>query len=264
MKTLKLTLLLSLLAFAALSCKKEDDSFKGEFTMNITVSAGTQAFAPFQQLTNHQDRKFLIEALKLLISDITFIHEDGTEELVHEGLMYDFVNNKVWKTDEEPSATANFKAPIGKFKGIKYSIGVPPSRNNANPASFPDKHPLHVNQGMNWSWATGYRFLIIEGRIDSSAAANGAAVDFGFAYHTGLNPLYRTVTLTGPTDGFEITDIQDGVLNLKFDLNKLFVNGTDVIDVVQNNVSHSTPEGSPDYMLSKKITDNLAERALYK
>lgn len=80
--------------------------------------------------------------------------------------------------------------------GLTLSIGVDSVNNHVDPASFPAEHALSANQ-LNfghWSWNPGYKFIVLEGRMDSTSAMNGP-VDWPFIYHLGLDELYKPFEL---------------------------------------------------------------------
>lgn len=82
-----------------------------------------------------------------------------------------------------------------EISALKFNIGVDQCRNDSLDPTTQTEGPF-VPQvpTMYWSWATGYRFISIEGMVDTSANADAEPVGM-FVYHTGLNDLLRTVEL---------------------------------------------------------------------
>lgn len=119
------------------------------------------------------------------------------------------------------------------------SIGVDSAHNHLDPATFPTEHALSANQ-LNfghWSWNPGYKFIVLEGRIDSSAAMNGPT-DWPFIYHLGLDEIYKPFDL----DVDFSTSGTDQVIEL--DLNWLaFFND---LNLPSENTSHMGNAGEID------------------
>jgi cytochrome c peroxidase len=57
-------------------------------------------------------------------------------------------------------------SPDGDYRAIRFTIGLPPAINHADPAHYPAGHPLHpLTSGLHWGWQGGYVFLAIEGHV---------------------------------------------------------------------------------------------------
>ncbi len=55
------------------------------------------------------------------------------------------------------------------FKKIKMYCGIDKNKNHADPSLYPETHPLGLKDpSMHWGWASGYRFMAIEGMVDNS------------------------------------------------------------------------------------------------
>jgi hypothetical protein len=60
---------------------------------------------------------------------------------------------------------------VDNVEGLKFSVGIDPENNHADPASWPSGHPLAPQvPSMHWGWSAGYRFIALEG----GAGINGA------------------------------------------------------------------------------------------
>ena len=121
---------------------------------------------------------------------------------------------------------------------------------------------------MYWSWRTGYKFISVEGKIDSSQAMDGTTLDHPLVYHTGKdsvnspNSIYREVQFSDSEHAFTIEEGKELQFIIEMDINRMFYNNSDTINMVQNNFSHSVP--GEQFDLSVKITDNLIDGALFK
>lgn len=142
-----------------------------------------------------------------------------------------------------------FSVQPGMMDGIAFGIGVPAHLNQTDPVLYPIDHPLSVNQGMYWTWATMYRFIIFEGRFDNDVAAVGTP-PFQFSIHTGIDTCYRTLALARSMDL-----VEDGqyVLRLKVDLRSFLDGNPDNLDLSVSNQAHGSPEELPIALL---LSDN--------
>lgn len=146
-----------------------------------------------------------------------------------------------------------FSAPILPDEGfditaIKFNIGVDECRNDSlDPTTQLEGPFMPQVPTMYWSWATGYRFISIDGRVDASANADSSLIA-KFEYHTGLNNLLRTVELE--TSDLSLSD-QEIALTIKVDLQKLFEN----IDFTTELVTHT----SNNLPLALKVTENATK-----
>ena len=65
---------------------------------------------------------------------------------------------------EETTTVSLGDHSINVIEGVSFYIGVEPEYNHTDPASYPSGHPLAPQvHTMHWGWASGYRFLAIEG-----------------------------------------------------------------------------------------------------
>ena len=101
------------------------------------------------------------------------------------------------------------KIPAGEFQSVRFTVGLSPERNHADPAQFPAGHPLNPNlNGLHWSWQGGYIFLALEGLW-----RNGAGELDGWAYHLARDTNATRITLAAP-----LALTREMRLDLDFDL----------------------------------------------
>ncbi|RMG58572.1 MAG: hypothetical protein D6722_23375 [Bacteroidetes bacterium] len=246
------------------ACKPEPviEDREGVFELVFVPQAGTEAFQANTTHQNAEGRSYALEGLKMYVGDLTLIQENGDELLLTETFLYDFVRD-AGSSSLSGGVGGSFDVPAGTYRGIRFGIGVPADLNNGNPAVYASDHPLSISNGMHWNWTTGYIFLKVDGRIDSTAAMTGGPV-LGMTYHTGTNELYRELSYTEAEHAFEIKEGERLAFAFSLDINRLFYTDTDTLDMVTNNLTHTTPVGSDAFQLAEYITDNLVEGALTK
>lgn len=134
--------------------------------------------------TNILGQQFTITKFKYYISNISLTKKNGVE----------FQTNQVFLIDQEDTLTKTIELnniPTDEYTAIHFTIGVD-SLKNCNGAQTGTLDPIN---GMFWTWNTGYIFLKLEGRSNSSSATDGL-----IEYHIGgfkqpINAI-RTVSLT--------------------------------------------------------------------
>jgi hypothetical protein len=68
---------------------------------------------------------------------------------------------------------------------------------------------------MHWNWNSGYRFLRIDGKVDTDG---DGTMDETMAFHLGTNNMLQNVSLTAHKD----VEKGSNMLHMEFDLAKLF------------------------------------------
>ncbi len=148
-----------------------------------------------------------------------------------------------------------FDLPPGNFTGISFDLGVPQHLNGtANPdflvSVYSPTHPLSESNGMYWVWQTGYRFMSFEGRYDS-LQSDADFLPSSFALHSGRDTLFRS-TVEFARD----INIVSGItkeLNFAIEVDRIFLNDTDSIDIRIDNQFHGSFE---QLDLGIKFADN--------
>ncbi|RMG23378.1 MAG: hypothetical protein D6730_14515 [Bacteroidetes bacterium] len=240
------------------------DPKEGIFELNFQPLVNGQSFEKELVYQNNNGRSYFLEKFSMYISDITLVKEDGEEVLLSEIELLDFANPEANKAQHGDGVFRAYEAPAGAYKGVKFGIGVPQRLNHVDPASFDQDHPLSTFKGMHWNWTPGYKFLLIEGRIDSSLQKDGLNIDYPLAYHTGLDTLYRRVEFLEPEHAFDISETDELQFIVQLDVNTMFQSKAEALDMVQQNFSHTVPAGSAEYEIARIITDNLVKYALFK
>lgn len=98
--------------------------------------------------------------------------------------------------------------PKGAYTGVRFKLGVDSLNNHADPALWPNEHPLSLMQGgqMHWSWNAGYIFWKLEGRYKR----NDGRIDGLYSYHIGRDDLISTYTFDQVNFNFndEVIDVK--------------------------------------------------------
>lgn len=131
-------------------------------TVNLKINhmLGNESFSMETTSSNSLDNEFQVSRLEYYISDIEIKDTDGAYTAIPDTwLLIQPENNGV-----STITLANFDEPID-IDGIRFHIGVGPDVNNEDPSLYEAGHPLAPKSpSMHWGWASGYRFVAIEGK----------------------------------------------------------------------------------------------------
>jgi hypothetical protein len=228
-----LALSLSSFVFGLYSCKKEKFS-TGDGIGSLKLSLAPRFDGnPFEVGTVYYDyngNRIRIDDFKVYFSRIAAIRSDNTE--------YSLSDIDLFQINE--TQEISFQLPVGSYKGLKFSVGVPQEWNkDQDPTQYPNSHPLSVNgaQGMFWHWNTGYVFFKVEGKADLSGT-EGADLLHPFAFHCGEDVLYRTHVFDN--NPFVVSEGSEARVAIRMDVNRFFYNETDSIDLGTEYLTHTS------------------------
>jgi len=135
----------------------------------------------------------------------------------------------------DPDAFSYIVQP-GTYEGFRVHLGVPAEFNtDTDPTIWPNDHPLGVNgsAGMFWSWNTGYIFSKFDGKADTTG---GEDFIHPYAFHIGGDDQLLEIRYDEP---WTVAECTDHTFALEGDLLDFLVNGTDTIDVRDDNITHT-------------------------
>lgn len=209
--------------------------------LNVVPQWGDLPFERFAEYRAPGDYRFKVELLKLYLSELRLVNGDG-EQRVSDVQLLDLGNG--------PFAI-DLRVPPGTWYGLRAGLGLPPAVNHADPSPYPNGHPLGVNTGMTWNWATGYKFVLFDGRYDADPTSTSPLIS-GFSVHTGMDTCFTTLQLF-PAEPFET--IESGVTQrtLRIQVDGFLNTLGDVVDVTVENSSHGG-----NLPLALKITRNVS------
>lgn len=237
-----LMIALALLLFSSSGCKKdepitaEETSLTLEFYLlsdNKLVNLNDPIILAQGYRMRHQLFKFYLDNVKLVNTN-------------NEPVELSEVILPTWRNAKDGRVSLTFKPKAGTYKAMQFGLGLDSARNATNPNSVPIDHPLSSAQGTHWDAWTNYRFVMLEGDLDTTLAQ---MPNFNMAVivHTGMNFLYRKGKIENFT--LEIKEGGKAYLRLAINLDKLY-QGT---DFKKDNISHTIGGEA----LATLITDNF-------
>ncbi len=186
-----ITLILCLATLLPLSNAQND------INLSIFHKLANEEFNLNQAANNNLEHDFKITRLEYYISEISLIHDGGTETLIED--LWILVNASS-KTEVE---LGNYD--INTVEKIVFHIGVDPAHNHLDPSTYEASHPLAPKApSMHWGWTAGYRFVALEGH-------GGPALDQLVQLH-GLDDknYFTTEVVLDKT-------AENGILNIQLD-----------------------------------------------
>jgi len=189
----------------------------------------------------------LITKSDFYISDVQLVADDGS---TYDALDIGFVDISLTHDELESSkigSSVNLSSvPVGTYKELKISIGVPADLNGTVPSDYPNSNPLSRSSHY-WSAWDSYIFQKIQGKYD---ADNDGTYETDFFYHTGSEALFETLTFDM---SFEVADEEGNTITLELEHKAALGEGTNYLDLEQNPGQHDIS----DLEQLQKFTGNL-------
>jgi hypothetical protein len=114
---------------------------------------------------------------------------------------------------------------------------------------------MSVNTGMYWSWATGYKFVLFDGRYNPDPLSTSPLLS-PFSVHTGMDTCYTTMDLF-PALPFSTAKDSMTEVTLRVAVDGFLQTPEETINVTLENQSHGS-----NYPLALKLTRNV-KRSLH-
>ncbi|MFQ3597667.1 MAG: MbnP family protein [Chloroherpetonaceae bacterium] len=229
----KLFLSLALLVFFASACKEESNSVTPtdetvSFKLLIEGKFDTLSFALNRPFVNQAGDTVRFTMAKFYLSEVCLVDTLGRTipvRVVDTANTTTIDNQTVtlldYATAQNGVLELTLRAKPGLYRGMKFNVGVPFNLNHRDASVLPK--PLNIDQGMFWTWNTGYIFHRIEGNFDSLGTSRN------FLYHIGgdnRNLTVQLATLTGSNvTRFEVAANGSSVFRAKMDYRRLFATG---------------------------------------
>lgn len=226
-----------IVALALTSCNKDDEAITGNGNVTINFENGFEdqggitIGTTFRKTTNNQYYNY--SCLKYIISNVVLIKADGTEIKYN----YNDPNTGAFIIDQADGLTEHPATltgiPAGDYTKIRFGIGISPEAYNLGENGQATFWTKAVNAGMVWTWASGYRFVKLEGVYGETqaTATNVFAHHFanmGNVLANGTPNLYKEVTLDLPTTAKVRTNVSP-VVHIMADFTKHLDGDTKII-----------------------------------
>jgi len=246
MKNFKIALLL-MLSISIISCSNDDDSEDltdqtGQLVIKFDNGVADQDFIFGTSYTKSNGESYKVEQLKYLISNISLKDSDGNT------FMYPSEDN-VFIVDEEDGNNAGEiwitlnDVDAADYNSISFGIGIDQERYLLGADGQGDFLTTAQDEGMLWSWATGFRFIRLDGVFSSSTATDEALNIHMGSVGTALDN-YRKVNLTLP-NSVRVRNASAPEIHIKADISKIFDGTTSVNFIDGYDQVHTDPVETP-------------------
>ena len=234
-------LLLFVFAQCTDDCECEDTKF-GKVRLTYHILNNGQEVQLTDKFSFVSMNEMMLEKLKFYLSNVSARQSTGIDVSIREFELIDFESSEL--------ISFSYDIPIGDYTSLSFGMGLDSLQNKSDPNSFDIDHPLSAGQGMYWSWAMKYRFVILEGRSNKLDTI-GQPSDVIMAYHPGANSLYYTYQ---KPVSFSIAESKTSSIDVFIELENVFDGPGGIIDIPTENQSHTTPD---DYNIAQKFIINL-------
>ena len=176
-------IIISTLAFIFNSCTKElDDNILGSVELEFeNLYDGQKLVLESQNYKNALGQEHTVTMFDYFISNIKLTKENGEVFIIPQKESYFLVKHN----DPASKKFTINGVPQGKYKQIKFTVGVDSMRNTMDVSERTGALDVGGQaKGMYWSWNSGYIFLKMEG-TSPAAPLNQATGQRGFRFHIG-------------------------------------------------------------------------------
>jgi len=243
MNNLKIVALLAAIAVGVSACKQDDEDppvtaapTTGTIKINLGFHWGSPEFELGETYTDGAGHAIQISTLKFFLSE-THLESGGN-------VIADFHDSFILADAAEESTHTIGTASPGTFDNVEIVIGLDSATNHADPTLA--EEPLN-DPSMHWAWnpAEGYKFLLLEGRVDDDGDGVVDAGDPEFSYHCATDAAIREISsaFSGTITAGATTS-----MHLHLHVDEL-VNGVDML---------ATPGGMGYDAVNAQLMDNLA------
>ncbi|HUH74051.1 MAG TPA: MbnP family protein [Chitinophagales bacterium] len=232
------------------ACKKDDvvnDPISS--TIQIATYSNGEKVNDNQAISLYDGISYKITSLKYYISNVRLVNAQGQETpfVMDEKILGSEQGVFLYELGENEKFEGVI--PAAQYVKIRFDLGLDTELNNLDPNQFSAKHPLSRDTDMFWDMMK-YRFVIMEADADTSKVD---LYNFPFSFHLGGNEFLRHVELD---INWNVKSNSTSTLPIRFDLDKVFTDGTEQIDILKFFSYHSAP-GQKEIGL--KLMDNISK-----
>jgi hypothetical protein len=248
MKNLRFLPLLFIISFLSSCGDKISDTGKLDINFKMTYDG-----VPLQLLKKYKypdGKSLFFNRFSFMVSEIELANSSGSTQK-DETIFVNLGDSHSTEAGVKAGQTISLDGlTTGNYTKFKMCIGVPRSKNAKSPADFQPTDPLSQTAEY-WAGWKSYIFARTEGFIDTN---NDGVENQGFSLHTGADEAYICFN---NAINIEITD-EANMINVNFDLKKLFQNGTEIYDIKANPQIHSLSQSPQVKILSNNLLSSLS------
>jgi len=190
---------------------------QNQITLDISHKVGAENLEINSDFTIANGDQVSLNRCEYYISRIEFVHDGGqVTSASNVWLLVDAFDQEVFELGD---------FDVDQLEAISFYVGVQTPHNNQDLTVWPGDHPLAPqNPSMHWGWASGYRFLAMEGLSGTGSA------EYDFQVHALGNENYYVQTLPVSTSAF------NGEINIDLEAN--YTEAFTEVSTAQGGITH--------------------------
>lgn len=227
MKLIKYSCALLLCALISSCCNDDDvnnseENLDGQFgnvTLKFDNGVANQDFIFGTTYNKSNSESYKIDNLKYIVSNIRVKDSNGNTFIYSSDESMFVVNEANGNNAGEISINLQNIA-AADYTEVTFGIGIDQERFNSGASGQGDFLATAEDEGMLWSWATGYKFIRLDGTFTSGSMVNQPLNIHMGSVGTSLDN-YREVTLTLP-NSLRVRSGLTPEIHIKADISKIF------------------------------------------
>lgn len=210
-------LIIALCSVGLASCRKDlGIKCKSYTSVSVANVIGTDAFHLDSTYTNAAGENYHAYLLKYYISHLALVNEAGARVPLYSHELIDQSIPSSLQLDQ-------VEIPDGHYTSLEFNLGIDSLHNHTGDQAG-DLDPMY---GMIWTWNTGYIFFKHEGYFTSSTSGTEQPLIYHYGTDRALAPVALPINLH--------VEGNRSVIQLQFDLNKLYSNPNTIAFTGNNN-----------------------------
>ncbi len=237
-----------LLSVTILSCSSDDegteslDGQSGNLVIKFDNGVGDQDFIFDVSYNKSSEESYKLSSVKYLVSNIELTNSDGTT------FLYPVDDNAFIVDEADANAAGEIwitleNVPAADYTDISFGVGIDQERFLKGADGQGDLLEIAQEKGMLWSWATGFRFIRLDGSFSNSTITDEALNIHMGSVGTSLDN-YREVSLELPNTVLVREDATPE-LHVKADISVVFDGETSVVLADGYNQVHTDEVTTP-------------------
>ncbi|MEM7106005.1 MAG: MbnP family protein [Bacteroidota bacterium] len=205
------------------SCEKTDAT---NLTIHFHSKAGDNDFA-FDTPFDVNGVNVKITKAQCYLSGIVFKGESSASDYAYDGYLLLHAGQENYQIGDLPDY-------ISTIRNLNFKVGLDEAANHDDPSMYSSDHPLS-SQNPNfahWSWDSGYRFISLEGTIDTDG---DDTYETTLEFHIGGDASLREVAVNGIN-----LDLTSGNQTLTIDVDWLQLLNN--LDLATQSITHTSDE----------------------
>jgi hypothetical protein len=222
----------------------------GIMAIDLKLKFGNEPMVILKDYKYPDGRSFYFNRFSFFLDEITV--KSATQQVnSKEAKQINFSNKNITPEGAKEGVRIQFESvPEGVYTSLKFCIGVKPTDNAKDPASFLPASSLS-DQAEYWTGWKSYIFSRTEGFIDLDR--NGSK-EKGFSLHTGANDAYTCVDL--PIN-VTIEEPKISSVGVAIDLAKLFGTTAPYYDIDKDAQIHSLSQAAAVKQLANNLKSGI-------